>query len=89
LTPHDVAMMRAGAAARRLDAHVASLRACGMMREFTRQYKLGRAAATARGEGFMSYGNAESRLRQALISLLVGERDVGATHSLFAESFDR
>jgi hypothetical protein len=87
LTPHDVVMARAGAAAHRLDAIVKTLRASGMMREFTRQYKLRRAAATARGEGFMSYGNAEARLRQALIPLLQSGGKPAA-QSIFAEVFN-
>jgi hypothetical protein len=88
LTAHDVAMARAGAAAHRLDAIVETLRACGMMREFTRQYKLRRAAATARGEGFMSYGNAELRLKRALLPLIQngGKPVIGA--SLFAQVFN-
>jgi hypothetical protein len=87
LTAHNTAIARAGAAAHRLDAIVETLRACGMMREFTRQYKLRRAAATARGEGFTSYGNAEARLRQALIPLLQSGGKPAA-QSIFAEVFD-
>jgi hypothetical protein len=39
LTEHGTAMMRAGEAAAKLDAFIASLRARGAMKEFTRTYK--------------------------------------------------
>jgi hypothetical protein len=86
LTEHGTAMMRAGEAAKRLDAYVASLRARGAMKEFTKAYRRHRLAAIARGEGFMSYGNAELRLRRALIPYLSGGRDVQAA-TLFADVF--
>jgi hypothetical protein len=65
LTDHGTAMVRAGEAAERIERFVETLRASGKMREFTRAYKRRRMAATARGEGFMSYGVAELRLRRA------------------------
>jgi hypothetical protein len=46
-------------------------------------------AATARGEGFMSYATATARLRRALIPLLVNGRTIGPAQSLFAEIFGR
>ena len=46
-------------------------------------------AATARGEGFMSYAVAEARLRKALIPYLVGGRTIGPVQSLFEQIFDR
>jgi hypothetical protein len=87
LTEHGTAMMRAGEAAKRLDAYVASLRARGAMKEFTKAYRRHRLAAIARGEGFMSYAVAELRLRRALVPLLVGGRANGPVQSLFAEIF--
>jgi hypothetical protein len=62
------------------------LRARGAMREFTKMYKRRRLAAGLRGEGFMSYANAELRLRKALVPLLQGNGNV-ATASLFASDF--
>jgi hypothetical protein len=81
------AMIRAGQAASRLDAFIASLRARGAMREFTKMYKRRRMAATARGEGFMSYAVAEARLRKALVQLLQGGGKPEAVASLFAQIF--
>ena len=89
MTPHDVAMSRAGEAAGRLDSYVEALRARGAMKEFTKAYRLRRIAAKARGEGFMSFKVAELRLRRALIPLLVNGRTIGPAQSLFAEIFDR
>jgi hypothetical protein len=65
LTPHDNAISRAGASAKRLDAYIENLRARGAMREFTKTYKRRRLAAAAQGEGFMTFAVAELRLRRA------------------------
>jgi hypothetical protein len=89
LTEHAVAMMRAGEAAKRLDAFIAQLRSRGAMREFTKMYKRRRMAATARGEGFMNYKAAELRLRKALVPLLQGGGQPAVGQSLFAQIFDR
>jgi hypothetical protein len=89
LTPHVTAMTRAGAAAERLDAYVASLRSRGAMKEFTRTYRERRMAAAERGEGFMSYKNAELRLRRALIPMLLNGVPPAMGQSFFAEIFRR
>jgi hypothetical protein len=86
LTPHDVAMSRAGQAAARIEAYIESMRAKGAMREFTRMYQRRRMEAAANGQGFMPFKVAELRLRRALVPLLIGGRNV-ATQSLFAEIF--
>jgi hypothetical protein len=52
LTPHDVAISRAGEAAKRLDAYIESLRTRGAMREFTKAYRRHRLAAADRGDRF-------------------------------------
>jgi hypothetical protein len=87
LTPHATAMMRASEAAKRLDQYMASLRGTGVLREFTKAYRRKRLAAGLRGEGFMSYGNAELRLRRALIPLLMNGGQPAVGQSLFAEIF--
>jgi acetylornithine/succinyldiaminopimelate/putrescine aminotransferase len=79
-------MARAGSAAQRLDEYMSSVRGTGMLREFNRAYRRRRMAATARGEGFMTFKTAEARLRNALVPLLTGDKPV-ATASLFAEVF--
>jgi hypothetical protein len=87
LTEHTIAMSRAGDAARRIEEYMASMRAMGAMREFTRLYKARRSTAATQGKGFMTYAAAELRLRRALIPLLMrgGQPAVGS--SLFAENF--
>jgi hypothetical protein len=87
LTPHDVAIERAGAAADRLDAYLDGLRGRGTFREFNRAFKARRKAAVASGTGFISYKIATARLRRALIPLLVGGQNVGPVESLFAKIF--
>jgi len=87
LTPHDVAVKRAGEAAKRLDAYIQNLSARGAMKEFTKAYRRHRLAAVAAGRGFMSFRHAELRLRLALIPLLVNGRAMAPTSSLFAEIF--
>jgi hypothetical protein len=89
LTPNDVANSRARDASRKIEQYMQSLRGTGALKEFNRAYKQHRMAATARGEGFMSYATATARLRRALIPLLVNGRTVGPAQSLFAEIFDR
>jgi hypothetical protein len=86
LTPNDVAIERAQSAARELDAYLGSLGRNGVLRDFNRAFKQRRTEAAMRGEGFMSYKAAESRLRRALIPMLVNGRTIGA-QSLFAEIF--
>ncbi len=85
LTAHDLAMSRAGQAASRIELYIDSMRAKGVMREFTRAYTRRRTAAAANGQGFMSYAVAEARLRKALIPLLVGGQNVGPSQSLFEQ----
>jgi hypothetical protein len=87
LTPHDVALSRAGNAAAKLDACIESLRVRGAMREFTKAYRRRRLAAAARGEGFMSFKVAELRLRRSLIPLLLNGGQPAIGQSLFAEIF--
>jgi hypothetical protein len=81
LTAHDVAMARAGAAARRLDEYLSSARGTGTLREFNRTFKSRRAAAMAAGRGFMPYRTALTRLRLALVPILIagGKPAAGAT----------
>jgi hypothetical protein len=88
LTPHDVAIIRAGQAAAKLDAYMASLRGTGVLKEFTKAYRRKRLAAGLRGEGFMSYGAAELRLRKALVPLLMNGGQPIVGQSLFATIFD-
>jgi hypothetical protein len=85
LTPNDVAISRAQSAAMRLDAYLSG---CGVLRDFNRAYKQHRTVATMRGEGFMSYRAAESRLRRALVPMLANGGTIGP-RSLFEQIFGR
>jgi hypothetical protein len=87
LTEHDTAISRATAMAERLDAFLDHLKDSGLLRDFRKIYRQRRFAAKARGRGFMNFGVAELRLKQALIPLLQngGKPAVGA--SLFREVF--
>jgi hypothetical protein len=76
LTADDFAIGRADDAAKRLDAYVDSMRRNGQLQEFNRAYKLRRAAATARGEGFMAFHVAMARFKAALIPHLIGQSRV-------------
>ena len=62
------------------------MRGTGVLKEFNRAYKRRRMAATARGEGFMTYKTATARLRNALVPLLTGGKPV-VSGSLFAAIF--
>lgn len=65
LTADHVAIERAGAAAEKVEQHIAALRKTGGLREFNREYARRRDAARAAGHGFMSYsaatGDCEAR----------------------------
>jgi hypothetical protein len=47
-----------------------SLRGTGVLAAFTKQYRMRRLAAKARGQGFMSFVLAEMKLRRVLIGVL-------------------
>jgi hypothetical protein len=86
LTPDDVAVTRAGAAVVKLDAMVETMRRNGQLQEFNTRYKRGRAAALAKGRGFMDYGAAMARLKTALIPYLM-QQSTGPMASIFAQVF--
>jgi hypothetical protein len=88
LTPHATAMERATEQAARLNRFVDGLRRTGALKEFTKAYRRHRLAAGLRGEGFMSYANAELRLRRALIPLLTNGGQPAVGGSLFAAIFE-
>jgi hypothetical protein len=86
LTPHATAISKAGAAAQRLDEYLSSARGTGVLKEFNKAYKRRRIAATMRGDGFMTFKTAMTRLRNALIPLLQGNGNVH-TATIFADIF--
>jgi hypothetical protein len=88
LTPHATAIERAGNAATKLDRYMESLRGSGVLAEFNRQYKRRRIDAAANGGGYMTCKIATSRLRLALIRLLVSGGRPAIGQSLFEQIFD-
>jgi len=88
LTPHATAIERAGNAATKLNAYFESMRRSGQLAQFNKQYKQRRTEATANGRGFMSWSTAMTRLKRALVPLLMNggkQPTVGVT--LFEEVF--
>lgn len=87
LTPHDVAVERAGDAARRLDTYLEAMKGSGTLKEFDRQFKRRLMEATARSSDFVTYKTAEARLRAALIPMLTGGGRPGVGPGVFAGIF--
>src|SRR5450755_3547282 len=58
LTADHVAIERAGAAAEKVEQHIAALRKTGGLREFNREFSARRNEARAAGHGFMPYTTA-------------------------------
>jgi hypothetical protein len=88
LTDDDVAMQRAANAAGKLDAYIDSLRGTGVLNEFTKAYRRRRIAAAERGQGYMTFRQAELRFKLALIPLLMNGGKPAIGSSLFAAIFD-
>jgi hypothetical protein len=88
LTPNDVTMTRAANAAERLDRYMDTLKGTGILKEFTKAYRLRRMAAAARGEGFMSFATAELRFKRALVPLLMNNGKPPVGTSFFSQIFD-
>jgi ribonuclease HI len=77
LTEHSVAVARAANAARKLDAYLDSLRGTGTLREFTKAYRRRRIAAKERGQGYMTFQQAELRFKRAFNSVADVRRPAG------------
>ena len=80
-------MARAHVSGRTARSVLSSMRGTGVLKEFTRTYRLRRVAAAERGKGFMSYKVAELRFKRALIPLLMNGGKPAIGSSLFAEVF--
>jgi hypothetical protein len=66
LTDHATVAQRVGEAVGRIDAGLSEAQRRGDLAFFNSAYKARRQAAAAQGKGFMSYGLALRRLRQAV-----------------------
>ena len=69
-TLHHVAMQRAASAVERIDAAMAQAQRCGSLAFFNAEYRRRRTAARAAGRGFITYGRARVRLRQAVAGVI-------------------
>jgi len=82
ITEHHVAVQRAGALVPRIDTALAEVQRCGTM-----NFSMPSTGATsARGRGFMSYGRARARLRQAIAGVIA--RGGVISRSLVAQVFE-
>src|SRR6267378_2361725 len=88
LTEHATAIGRASAAVAKLDNYFEAMRRSGQLAQFNKQYKQRRTEATANGRGFMSWSTAMTRLKRALVPLLMnGGKQPTAGVTLFEEVF--
>lgn len=87
LTTNMVVVSRATFAAKRLETYLDSMNKSGGLAEFNKEYKRRRMAATARGEGFMSFATAMMRLRRALILMLINKQQIRQTQNFFDDVF--
>jgi hypothetical protein len=65
-----------------------SLRGTGVLKEFTKAYRRRRIAAAERGQGCMTFQQAELRFKLALIPLMMNGGKPAIGSSLFAAIFD-
>jgi hypothetical protein len=87
LTPNVSALLRAASLVRKLISLLEQYRTSGALKEFNAEYKRRRAAAEAKGSGFMPYGTAMLRLRRLLISIITKKHEVARMQSLFEKVF--
>jgi hypothetical protein len=71
---------------KRIDEAIARAKADGLLTRFHQEYKQRRLQAKARGEPFLSFGEAERRLRKLLADSIVAG---GTIPQSFTEVFDR
>jgi hypothetical protein len=85
LTPHTTVAQRATEAVGQIDTCLNVARLRGDLAFFNSAYKVHRAAAAAKGRGFMSYGVALHRLRRAVAN--VAANGGAVTRSLMLDMF--
>jgi hypothetical protein len=83
LTEHDVVIVRAQAAAARIESAIAQAMDRGDLKFFNAEYRRRRAEAKRRGQGFMSYSAARERLGRAIASAAAGTMTAGLLDSVF------
>jgi hypothetical protein len=70
LTPHDVCMMRADRCLAQLSEILAHAKQSGDLHAFNQAYRRGRLRAQARGERFIPYSAAETKLKRLLVEAI-------------------
>jgi hypothetical protein len=83
---HSVALQRTEQLVDRLDARLASAQANGSLKVFNVAYKQRRQAAFVRGENFLGYSAARSRLRRELVEVAAGGAPAGLVKRVFGDS---
>jgi hypothetical protein len=86
LTEHAKLIARVQERTARIEAVLAQAKADGLLRRFHQEYKRRRLAAKARGAQFMSFGEAERRLRKLIADSVAAG---GTIPQSFTEVFDR
>jgi hypothetical protein len=87
LTQHSEAMRRAQLAVNELEAVFTQMQKDGRLKSFNAAYAAYRAAASDRGEGFVSYGIALQRLKLTLVPQLAAGKTFAELRVDFAELF--
>jgi hypothetical protein len=86
VTPHPILVARIATRTKRIDEALARAKADGLMQQFHRAYKERRLKAKAHGAPFMSFGEAERRLRKLIADSIAAG---GTIPQSFTEVFDR
>jgi hypothetical protein len=86
VTPHPILLARVQARTRKIDEAIAQAKADGLMQQFHQAYKERRLKAKACGQQFMSFTEAERRLRKLIADSIAAG---GTIPQSFTEVFDR
>jgi hypothetical protein len=87
VTEHATMVQRAAVAVARIETGLDAAQKSGPLKSFNAAYKAHRIAAQAQGQRFMSYAQAQARLRSALASAAAKGGKVESAE-LFARVFD-
>ena len=87
LTPGPIAIARATKLSAKLEAVLDHMLRTGRLAEFNREFSRRRMAAKHRGEGYMSFTTAKTRLHRAIISRLANKQATKRTE-IFHAVFD-
>jgi hypothetical protein len=87
VTPGHIAIARATELSAKLEAALDHMLRTGRLAEFNREYSRRRKAAKHRGEGYMSFTTAKTRLHRAIIARLVNKQGANSS-AIFHAVFD-